>query len=139
MASNSQVLVTHYGGCHCKRVRWKIQAPKSVTAWRCNCSMCSKRGNVSFSVPSHQFTLLSGETNITTYTFGSHTAKHMFCNVCGITSFNVSRTNPNAVSINVPCVDPGTIDGVEVRMFDGLNWEDSYYKHHVAAKSKHNS
>ncbi|KAL2921750.1 Centromere protein V [Bienertia sinuspersici] len=125
MESTSE-LVTHKGGCHCKRVRYKFKAPNTVIAFKCNCSMCSKRGNISFSVPSHNFELLSGEPNISTYTFGTHTAKHTFCNVCSITSFNVSRSNPDAVSVNVACVDPGTLAHVEIQSFDGCNWERSY-------------
>ncbi|XP_056694005.1 uncharacterized protein [Spinacia oleracea] len=126
MDSDSE-LITHQGGCHCGRVRYKFKAPQNVTAWKCNCSMCSKRGNISFSVPSHNFELLSGESNITTYTFGTHTAKHTFCNVCGITSFNVSRSNPDAVSVNAACVDAGTLIHVEIKSFDGINWEHTHF------------
>lgn len=126
MDSNSH-LESHQGGCHCGRIRYKFEAPKSVTAFKCNCSMCSKRGNISFSVPKHNFSLLSGESYITTYSFGTHTAKHTFCNVCGITSFNISRSNPHAVSINVNCVDPGTLTHVEILSFDGRNWERTHY------------
>uniref|UniRef100_A0A803MUS3 CENP-V/GFA domain-containing protein n=1 Tax=Chenopodium quinoa TaxID=63459 RepID=A0A803MUS3_CHEQI len=125
MNSNSQLVVSHRG-CHCGRIRYKFRSPQSVTAWKCNCSMCSKRGKISFSVPSHDFELILGESNITTYTFGSCTAKHTFCNICGITSFNISRSNPDAVSVNFACVDPGTIRHAEIKSFDGCNWEHSH-------------
>lgn len=119
-------LITHKGGCHCGSVRYEFKAPKSVRAWKCNCSMSSKRGNISFSVPSQNFHLLSGDSSISTYTFGTHTAKHTFCKVCGITSFNISRSNPDAVSVNVACVRPGTIKHVEILSFDGCNWEHAH-------------
>ncbi|KAG8056707.1 hypothetical protein GUJ93_ZPchr0002g22955 [Zizania palustris] len=53
---------------------------------------------------------------ITTYTtFGTHTAKHTFCKVCGITSFYRPRSNPDGISITVAYVDPGTLAHVEYR------------------------
>ncbi|KAH1105642.1 hypothetical protein J1N35_009410 [Gossypium stocksii] len=70
-------LVLHNGGCHCKKVRWKVQAPTSVIAWKCNCSDCSMRVNVHSVVPRQRFELLGDSDQfITTYTFGTHTAIH---------------------------------------------------------------
>ncbi|XP_048229726.1 centromere protein V isoform X3 [Ricinus communis] len=73
-------MTLHNGGCHCGRVRWLVKAPSSVVAWKCNCSDCSMRGNIHFIVPSERFELLGdSKQNLTTYTFGTHTAKHTFC------------------------------------------------------------
>ncbi|KAL3568437.1 hypothetical protein D5086_031088, partial [Populus alba] len=52
--------------------------------------------------------------------------KHTFCKFCGITSFYVPRSNPDGFSITVSCVDPGTLTHVEIKHFDGQNWERSY-------------
>lgn len=130
------VTLIHKGGCHCRRVRWEAEAPISVVAWKCNCSDCSMRGNTHFVVPRRNFRLLSGEANITTYTFGTHTAKHTFCNVCGITSFYFPRSNPDGVALTLACVDPGTLSHAEIRKFDGRNWEEFYDKSGMAAFSK---
>lgn len=46
-------------------------------------------------VPHGDFRLLSGEDKLTTYTFGTHTAKHLFCSVCGVQSFYQPRSNPH--------------------------------------------
>jgi len=120
-------MVIHNGGCHCRRVRWRVQAPSSVVAWNCNCSDCSMRGNIQFIVPSEKFELLGDSKEfLTTYTFGTHTAKHTFCKFCGITSFYVPRSHPDGVSITYRCVDPGTLTHVEIKHFDGQNWERSY-------------
>ncbi|MBA0797154.1 hypothetical protein Gohar_007875, partial [Gossypium harknessii] len=108
-------LVLHNGGCHCKKVRWKVQAPTSVVAWKCNCSDCSMRGNVHFVVPHQRFELLGDSVQfITTYTFGTHTAKHTFCKVCGITSFYTPRSNPDGIAVTLACLDPGTLSHVEI-------------------------
>ncbi|XP_016903270.2 uncharacterized protein LOC103502595 isoform X1 [Cucumis melo] len=133
-------LVVHNGGCHCKKVRWRVEAPASVVAWDCNCSNCFMRANTHFIVPLERFKLLGDSSNfVSTYTFGSHTAKHTFCKNCGITSFYRPRSNPDGVAITFKCVDPGTLTHVEVRQFDGSNWEASYDHTGIASFSKLNT
>jgi hypothetical protein len=69
------------------------------------------RGNPHFVVPAAKFRLDPGAGEfITTYTFGTQTAKHTFCKVCGITSFYTPRSSPGGVAVTVTCVDPGTIE-----------------------------
>ncbi|GLJ39124.1 hypothetical protein SUGI_0797430 [Cryptomeria japonica] len=130
-------LVVHKGGCHCRGVRWQVQAPVDVVAWNCNCSNCSMRGNTHFIVPASNFQLQEeSKEYLTTYTFGTHTAKHIFCKICGITSYYIPRSNPDGVAVTVNCVDPGTIKNVEIRYYDGRNWDKSYEKSGVASFSK---
>ncbi|KAA3468449.1 Centromere V [Gossypium australe] len=130
-------LVLHNGGCHCKNVRWHVQAPTSVVAWKCNCSNCSMRGTIHFVVPRQRFELLGDSKEfITTYTFGTHTAKHTFCKVCGITSFYTQRSNPNGIAVTLACLEPGTLSHVEIRNFDGKNWEDFCDQSGIALQSK---
>lgn len=74
-------------------------------------------------VPKSRFRLLAGEDDLETYTFNTGVAQHRFCRVCGIKSFYVPRSNPNGISINVRCLDPGTIESVTVAHFDGRHWE----------------
>lgn len=127
----------HKGGCHCRKVRWQVRASGCVVAWKCNCSDCAMRGNTHFIVPSNNFELVEGSSDfLTTYTFGTHTAKHIFCKVCGITSFYIPRSNPDGVAVTYRCVDSGTIKNVEVRNFDGKNWEGSYEETGIASCSK---
>ncbi|CAH9070028.1 unnamed protein product [Cuscuta epithymum] len=130
-------MVMHTGGCHCKRVRWRVRAPASVVAWACNCSDCSMRGNTHFIVPSQEFELLGDSQQfLTTYTYGTHTAKHIFCKVCGITSFYIPRTNPDGIAVTFRCVDHGTLSHVEIKQFDGTDWEKSYKESSIASLSK---
>ncbi|KAI3910081.1 hypothetical protein MKW92_015047 [Papaver armeniacum] len=134
---NSTTPVTHKGGCHCRSVRWEVKAPSSITVWKCNCTDCSMRGNTHFIVPSTQFKLIGdSEKFITTYTFGTHTAKHTFCKICGITSFYTPRSNPDGIAVTINCVDPGTVTHVEVKPFDGRNWDRSYRQTSIASCSK---
>ncbi|KAJ7964457.1 centromere protein V [Quillaja saponaria] len=133
---DSETMV-HCGGCHCKNVRWKVYATSSVVAWECNCSDCYMRANVNFVVPAEHFELLEDSRKfLTIYTFGTHTAKHTFCKVCGITSFFYPRSNPDGVAITLRCVDPGTLTHVEIKKFDGRNWESSYNGTGISSCSK---
>jgi len=115
--------ITHRGGCHCGAVRFEVRAPARLTVQHCNCSMCSKTGYAHLIVPAEDFTLLSGAAQLNTYTFNTGTARHLFCTVCGIKSFYVPRSNPDGFSVNLRCLDPGTVEQVTVEDFDGQNWE----------------
>ena len=115
--------ITHRGGCHCGAVRFEVRAPAHITVQHCNCSMCSKTGYMHLIVPAADFTLLSGAAQLNAYTFNTGTAKHLFCTVCGIKSFYVPRSNPDGFSINLRCLDEGTVEQVTVEDFDGRDWE----------------
>ncbi|MGH8124056.1 MAG: GFA family protein, partial [Rudaea sp.] len=41
-----------------------------------------------------------------------------FCRVCGIKPFYIPRSNPEGIDVNVRCLDPATIAGIEVTPFD---------------------
>ncbi|KAI9118069.1 hypothetical protein K1719_010401 [Acacia pycnantha] len=129
--------VEHTGGCHCKSVRWKAVASPNVVAWDCNCSYCYMRANKLFVVPAKRFELLGDSDRfVTTYSFGTHTAKHTFCKVCGIISFYHPRSNPDGVAVAYKCVDPGTLKSVEIKHIDGRNWEESVSRSGISAYSK---
>ena len=115
--------VVHQGGCHCGIVRFEVRAPKRVTVLRCNCSICSMTGFLHLIAPGADFKLISGAESLGTYTFNTGVAKHLFCKRCGIKSFYVPRSNPDGYSVNLCCLDPGTVESVEIEDFDGRHWE----------------
>jgi hypothetical protein len=115
--------VTHRGGCHCGAVRFEVRAPARLTVQRCNCSICAKTGFLHLIVPAGDFRLLAGADQVTTYTFNTGTAKHLFCRTCGVKSYYVPRSNPDGFSINLRCLAPDTIEHVTTEDFDGRNWE----------------
>ena len=121
-------MVTHSGGCHCGRVRFEVIAPKRLTVSECNCSICSKAGYLHLVVPADRFKLLSGSDTLMTYSFNTHTAKHLFCSVCGIKSFYVPRSHPDGISVNARCLDSETIEELTVTSFNGREWEAQYPK-----------
>jgi len=121
----TEQLVTHRGGCHCGNVRFEVRAPARLQVSRCNCSICALTDYLHLIVPASRFRLLSGASDLSTYTFNTGSARHLFCKICGIKSFYVPRSNPDGYSINVRCLDPATITGMDIEPFDGQNWEQS--------------
>ncbi|MFO1406022.1 MAG: GFA family protein [Steroidobacteraceae bacterium] len=122
---NAPSLVTHHGGCHCGAVAFEVDAPARVTVQDCNCSLCRMTGYLHLIVPASRFRLLRGRDQLTTYTFNTGTAKHLFCRHCGIKSFYVPRSNPDGWSVNLRCVDRSTVEQVTVEPFDGEYWESA--------------
>ena len=116
-------MVTHTGGCHCGRVRFEVTAPADLDVTDCNCSICRKAGYLHLIVPAERFVLISGRDDLTTYTFNTGAAKHTFCSHCGVKPFYIPRSHPDGVSVNVRCLDDGTVLSMNVKPFDGSNWE----------------
>jgi centromere protein V len=119
-------MVMHAGGCHCGRVRFEVEAPATIAVDECNCSMCSMSAYLHLIVPAERFRLLSGHESLTTYTFNTGTAKHLFCSVCGVKSFYVPRSHPDGFSVNARCLDRGTVEGMRVTRVNGREWEKQY-------------
>jgi len=111
------------GGCHCRAVRFEAEVPESVEVLDCNCSICSMTGFLHLMVPHGDFRLLSGEGSLASYRFGTSTAKHLFCSVCGVKSFYQPRSHPDAWSVNVNALDDSGALTMRVKSFDGRNWE----------------
>ena len=112
------------GGCHCGAVRYRVTV-RSREAVECNCSVCAKKGYLHLIVAEEDFELLRGADAITTYTFGTHTAKHHFCSRCGVHSYYRPRSHPERVDVNIRCLDGVEPSDFSFYSFDGQSWEDS--------------
>jgi hypothetical protein len=117
------MMLTHTGGCHCGRVRFEVTAPAQLEVVECNCSICSASGFLHLIVPAERFKLIKGGDALTTYTFNTGVAKHLFCGVCGVKSFYVPRSHPDGFSVNARCIDSGTVQSLTVSPFNGREWE----------------
>ncbi len=118
MTAAPEPRITHHGGCHCRRVRFEVDAPAAVDALDCNCSMCRMTGFLHLIVPASRFRLLCGEDALAEYRFNTGTARHLFCRHCGVKSFYVPRSHPDGFSVNVRCLDPDEARSVRVLPFD---------------------
>lgn len=112
------------GGCHCGAVRYRVTV-RLRSGVECNCSMCAKKGYLHLIVAEEDFQLVRGADAITTYTFGTHTAKHHFCSRCGVQSYYRPRSHPDKIDVNIRCLDGVEPSDFTYYTFDGRNWEDS--------------
>jgi hypothetical protein len=123
MSDPSAALVKYTGGCHCGRVRFEVEAASRIEVAECNCSICAKAAYLHLIVPAARFRLLAGRDDLTTYTFNTGVAQHHFCRHCGVKSFYIPRSHPDGVSVNARCLDGVGVESMQVRPFDGQNWE----------------
>lgn len=121
-AGPAPAVETLSGGCHCGAVRFEVDVAERV-AVDCNCSICTKKGILHLIVEQGAFRLLRGAEALSTYTFGTHTAKHHFCGRCGLHPFYIPRSHPDGVDVNVRCLDGVDLSAWRIEAFDGQDWE----------------
>ncbi len=115
----------HRGSCHCGAVRFEVEAPAVIEAYECNCSICAKTAFLHLIVAESRFRLQAGADALTTYTFNTGVAKHLFCSRCGVKAFYRPRSNPDGWSVNARCLDSATVERLVLKPFDGRNWEQA--------------
>ena len=114
------------GGCHCGTVRFRVTFD-AYEAIDCNCSICTMKGILHIIVPEKDFEILKGADALTTYTFNTGVAKHMFCKTCGIHAFYRPRSHPDSWDVNVRCLDDHAVDEFTRVPFNGRQWEDNVH------------
>lgn len=115
---------THHGACHCRRVTFELTTKLDHLIY-CNCSICSKRGALWHGATDSTLRILTGETDLEFYQFGTKTAKHYFCRHCGIHPFVRPRLDPTRWAVNVRCLENVDLAAIPVRHFDGEHWEEA--------------
>ena len=110
----------HRGSCHCGRIRFEVEGVIK-DAMACNCSMCSRKGSLMWFVPRSALTLLTPESNLSTYKFNKHVIQHHFCDACGIHPFGegVDRQGNAMAAINIRALEDIDLDSIPVKRFDG--------------------
>jgi Uncharacterized conserved protein len=121
-------MVTHLGSCHCKQIKFEVLGEKNIKVLDCTCSICSILNYKHYIVDKSQFKLLKGKKYLSTYTFNTNVAKHLFCKNCGIKSFYIPRSHPDSVSVNLNCIHSKTINKVKIIKFDGKHWNKNINK-----------
>jgi hypothetical protein len=116
------MIETYQGSCHCRRVTFEVRADLAFVI-DCNCSLCHRRGALWHGASDSTLRILTGEDDLTLYRFNTNTAKHYFCRHCGVHPFIRPRLDPSRWAVNVRCLDGVDPSSLEVRPFDGANWE----------------
>ena len=125
-------MARYSGGCHCGLVRFAVEADLTDVT-ECNCSICTKTAFLHLIVPEARFRLLAGANALTTYRFNTGVAQHLFCRHCGVKAFYRPRSNPDGWSVNARCFDAGTVERLDLKPFDGRNWEQAGDLAHLSA------
>jgi hypothetical protein len=121
---------TYQGACHCGRVTFEVRAELNYVV-DCNCSMCRRKAALWHPATEADLRIASGEEDLVLYQFNTRTAKHYFCQHCGIHPFIRPRLDPSRWAFNVRCIDGVDLSALKVRQFDGENWEtaaEAYYE-----------
>jgi hypothetical protein len=121
----AETMTWRAGGCHCAAVRFEALLRDTIEVEDCNCSMCARVGYLHIIIPQARFRLISGHDKLTSYSFNTGAAKHLFCSLCGVKSFYVPRSNPDGFSVNLRCLDdPRSFAEVRIVSFDGKgDWD----------------
>ncbi len=97
---------TRRAKCHCGAVEIEALLPDGLgSAGRCNCSFCRRRGAAAVTALTKTVRVMRGADNLTRYTWGTGTAKHYFCRICGIYTHHQRRSNPDETGINLGCFE----------------------------------
>ncbi|WP_164659818.1 GFA family protein [Tropicibacter sp. Alg240-R139] len=106
--------------CHCGAVELAAEFPQGLaSAARCDCSFCRRRGAAAVTAIAASLRVIKGLENLTLYTWGTGTAKHHFCKICGIYTHHQRRSNPSECGVNLGC-----IQDVNPRDHDPIKWND---------------
>ncbi|WGH77533.1 GFA family protein [Jannaschia ovalis] len=105
--------------CHCGRAELRVTlAEPASAARRCDCSFCRRRQAGNVDVRDGDMEVVRGET-LTLYQFGTHTAEHYFCSVCGCYTHHRRLSDPSVMGVNV-----AGLDGVNPRASEPMPWVD---------------
>lgn len=75
------------GSCHCGATQFEVvEAPTEVT--ECNCSFCTKRGQMHAYYDPAQFRLTTARDRVSTYQWGDYLGQHHHCAVCGCGTYS---------------------------------------------------
>lgn len=108
------------GGCHCGQIAFEVEGDLAEVA-DCNCSICSKMGSLHWFVPRDKLLLLTPETRLATYTFGTGTIRHHFCPTCGMHPYGEgSDPSGNRIAaVNARCLEGIEPASLSVTRVDG--------------------
>jgi hypothetical protein len=109
------------GSCHCGQIAFEVEGDLSGVL-DCNCSICAKLGSLHWFIPRDSLRLLTPESNLATYTFGTQTIKHYFCPKCGIHPFGEGvdpASGARRAAVNARCLEGVDYAALPVTHYDG--------------------
>lgn len=120
-------MTKHTGSCHCGAVKFEatVELPFGT---HCNCTICTKTMWTGAMCKPDQFTLLTGEADVTGYAWGHKVSTRYFCKRCGVQVYGKGHLDVlggDFVSINVNALDGFEVFALPRRHWDGRhdNWQ----------------
>lgn len=110
------------GRCHCGAVSFEVNAePEWVM--ECNCSICRRLGVLWFHADTNLVKINSALDQTLRYIHGDKMIAFHTCKTCGCTTHwdNVDPTDNNRMAVNLRMIEPGVLQSLRVRKFDGAD------------------
>lgn len=106
--------------CHCGAVEIEFAMVGALEDLRrCDCSLCRRVKPAAVTSRVDELSVAKGQDRLSLYQFGTMTAKHWFCSICGTHVYHQRRSNPNEYGINIGCVHD-----VDPRLAGEAAWVD---------------
>jgi len=101
-------MVHHNGSCHCNRIRFRIQAPRTLKG----VDFPSKIRFPRISIPCELFELITVEHLLSLYAvkFQENVGIYTFCSFCSMQILFSPKENPIDIQVNIDCLDRKNID-----------------------------
>jgi hypothetical protein len=112
---------TYHGNCHCGSIKFSFDSEEIDKGIRCNCSICKRKAALMTPFTISSANLHRQGDTLAYYQFGSHVAKHYFCNNCGIYVFHETRRTPGEFRVNLTCIDEINTFDLPFNVFDGAS------------------
>jgi hypothetical protein len=117
---------TYVASCHCKAVVVEAALDLTEPSFRCNCSICRRTRFWPAIARPDGFRIVSGESELTKYEFGSMKNHHFFCKHCGVRVFGKGNETPIGVmyGVNLGCVEDvseETLAKIPIVYVDGMH------------------
>src|SRR5262245_56414111 len=110
------------GRCHCGRVRFSFRSPEITKGFRCDCSLCVRRGAIMYSgnIPAADFTPHGDPRDVGVYLWNEKVLHNTFCKTCGIFVYIADGENAkDGYRPNLGCIENLDPLALEIRMVDG--------------------
>ena len=119
------MIATYRGSCHCGAVTFEADLDLAQPTFRCNCSICRRTRFWAAVARPEGFRLLTGQDELTKYTFHTGKNHHFFCRRCGVRPFGVGNETPigKMYGVNVGCLELSdeALSRLAVVRVDGLH------------------
>lgn len=118
----SEIELPITGTCHCGAVAFELRtAPRHAVA--CNCSICRRLGAVWGHGDARDITITAAPEATIRYSHGDKEIAFHTCRTCGATTHweGIAGQGKERMAVNLRLAEPGTIEAIGLRHFDGAD------------------